>query len=83
MLRKIGYIKRRPFKYNLFYWMPEFFVVKIAQKVFGSRFAEIAFTLHLDAAGDEMKELANEFRMLVQKAKIETPVLDKLFSYIP
>ncbi|MCK4359086.1 MAG: ketopantoate reductase family protein [Candidatus Cloacimonetes bacterium] len=79
VLKKIGYKKRYPFKFNLFYWMPEKVLINIMKQLFNSKFAEIAFMLHLNAAKDEVKELANEFKTLKNQTSIKTPNLDELF----
>ena len=80
VLQNLGYIKRQPFRFNLFYWIPDFITAKIFQKMFNSKFAEIGFALHAKAALDEMKELGNEFRALKNKTSIKTPNLDELIS---
>lgn len=83
VLKAIGYKKRYPFKFNLFYWMPENVLINIMKQLFNSKFAEIGFMLHLNAAMDEMKELANEFKTLIDQTSIKTPNLDELINYIP
>ena len=82
VLKAIGYKKRYPFKFNLFYWMPESVLINIMKQLFNSRFAEIAFMLHLNAAKDEMIELGNEFKTLKNQTSIKTPNLDELISCI-
>ncbi|MCP5053915.1 MAG: ketopantoate reductase family protein [bacterium] len=81
VLAVLGYTKRQPFKLNLFYWMPEFLVVKIIQQILISKFAEIAFALHVRAATDEFKEHADDFKTLVDKTSVKTPNLDRLRNY--
>jgi 2-dehydropantoate 2-reductase len=56
--------------------------VKALQGLLGSKFAEIAFSLHARAAQDEMRELADEFRSLIERTSIETPNIDLLRDYI-
>ncbi len=80
VLKAVGYKKRYPFKFNLFYWMPESVLINIMKQLFNSRFAEIAFMLHLNAAKDEILELAGEFNTLKAQTSIQTPNLDKLFK---
>ena len=82
VLRKLGFRKRHPFKYNLFYWLPEFITAGIFKEVFGSKFAEIGFALHARDGIDEMMELTREFRMLISEADMETPVFDGLSGYL-
>ena len=83
VLRKLGYTKRQPFKFNLFYWMPEFITAKIFKGIFNTKYAEIGFAMHAKAALDEMKELMKEFRILIDKTSVKTPNIDKLRSYSP
>ena len=82
VLRKLGFRKRHPFKYNLFYWLPEFITAGIFKEVFGSKFAEIGFALHARDGIDEMMELTREFRMLISEADMKTPVFDGLSGYL-
>lgn len=82
VLKALGYTKRQPFQFNLFYWLPEILSVKAVQGLLESRFAEIAFALHTRAARDEMKGLAGEFQSLIDKTSVETPNIDTLRSFI-
>ena len=82
VLRKLGFRKRHPFKYNLFYWLPEFITAGIFKEVFGSKFAEIGFSLHARSGIDEMLHLTEEFRTLIGEAGMETPVFDGLSGYM-
>ena len=36
---------------------------------------------HAHAARDEMKQLADEFRILAQSTSVPTPAIDRLYSY--
>jgi len=83
VLKAIGYKKRYPFKFNLFYWMPESVLINVMKKLFNSRFAEIGFMLHVNAAKDEMNELGNEFKTLKNQTSVKTPNLDELINCIP
>jgi 2-dehydropantoate 2-reductase len=83
VLRKLGYTKRQPYKFNLFYWMPEFITTKIFKGIFNTKYAEIGFALHAKAAPGEMKHLTREFRSLIGKTGVKTPNIDMLRSYIP
>ena len=82
VLKALGYKKRYPFKFNLFYWMPEWWVINVLKQLFNSKFAEIGFTYHVRVAADEMKELANEFKILIDKTSLKTPNIDHLRSFI-
>ncbi len=78
VLEKLGYTKRQPFKWNLFYWLPEFMTIKVFRGMLDSRFAEIAYAMHARAARDEMKCLADEFKILIDRTSVPTPNIDKL-----
>lgn len=82
VLRALGYLKREPFQYNLFYWLPEFMNVMAVKGLLHSKFAEIAFAMHARAARDEFQDLAREFDQLVAKTSLDTPNIDNLKSYI-
>ena len=82
VLKALGYTKRYPFRFNLFYWLPEIVNVKAVQSLLKSRFAEVAFALHARAARDEVRELAEDFESLIRKTSTETPNLNKLRRYI-
>lgn len=74
VLRSLGYRKRQPFKFNLFYWMPENMTAKILAKLFESPFAEIALAMHAASARDEFQTLTDELRLLAGQAGVDTPV---------
>ena len=78
VLRALGYTERQPFKWNLFYWMPEFMSAKVFAGLLNSRYAEIAFALHARAAADEMRCLADEFKILIDQTSLATPNIDRL-----
>lgn len=82
VLHALGYIKRQPFKLNLFCWLPEILNVKAIQGLLGSKFAEVAFARHARAARDEMGELTDEFHSLVEQTSIATPNINLLKNYI-
>ncbi|MBT4092237.1 MAG: ketopantoate reductase family protein [Deltaproteobacteria bacterium] len=81
VLRKLGYLKRQPFVFNLFYWLPEFVTAKVFAGTFKSKYAEIGFARHAKAALDEMKELSQEFMSLIDKTSLKTPNIDLLRTY--
>lgn len=81
ILKVLGYTKRQPFKFNLFYWMPEFLVVNIFQKILSTKFAEIAIAMHARAAAEEFKVHADDFKTLAGKTTVKTPNIDTLRTY--
>ena len=81
VLKALGYTKRQPFEFNLFYWLPEILSVKALKNLLKSKFAEVAFSIHARAAHDEMMELADEFHSLIEKTSFATPNIDLLRVY--
>ncbi len=80
VLRELGYTKRQPFKFNLFYWMPEFVTARIFRGIFSGNYAEIAFALHAKAARDEFEGLSKEFQSLAVRAGVKMPNFESLCS---
>jgi 2-dehydropantoate 2-reductase len=78
----LGFRKRQPFKFNLFYWLPEFMSMMAVKGLLESKFAEVAFTMHAKAARDEMKDLAREFQELTARTSVDTPNTDTLRNFI-
>jgi len=78
VLRALGYTKRQPFKWNLFYWMPESVTAKIFEGLLNSRYAEIAFAQHAKAGADEIRGLADEFKTLIDRTSLPTANIDRL-----
>ncbi|NNE47516.1 MAG: hypothetical protein HKN37_12750 [Rhodothermales bacterium] len=81
VLKALGNTKRHPFQFNLFYWLPEILNVKALQALLESKFAEIAFSMHAASARDEMRKLASEFQILIERTSIATPNIDLLRGY--
>ncbi len=81
-VRALGFRKRQPFAFNLFYWLPEFLVRIAVKGMLSSKFAEIAFSMHAKSARDEMREIADELRELATQASVETPNLDELRRFL-
>ena len=46
VLRALGFKKRQPFQFNLFYWLPEFMIIMAVKGLLESKFAEVAFSMH-------------------------------------
>lgn len=82
VLKALGYTKRQPFQFNLFYWLPEILNMKAVRDLLESKFAEIAYALHAKAARDEMEELAEEFQSLIAQTSVETPNINALKEYL-
>ncbi len=83
VLRAIGYRRRRPPVFNLYYWLPRWTEPLVFSRLFGSRSAEIRFGLHARVVGPELLELAEEFAVLKRLSGVETPCLDALLKHVP
>ena len=83
VLREIGFRKRQPPVFNLYYWLPRWLEPVVFGKLFGSRSAEVRFGLHAKTVGPELLELADEFAVLKRLAGMETPNLDALLDCVP
>lgn len=81
VLRAVGYKKRQPPIFNLYYWLPEWVGVRTFQRFFRSRKVEVAMGLHASEVGDELLEMMDEFTELRARTGIETPNLDELLSF--
>jgi 2-dehydropantoate 2-reductase len=82
VLRALGFRRRQPFQFNLFYWLPEFMSMLAVKRLLESKFAEVAFAMHAKAARDEMRDLVREFQKLTAETSVETPNMDMLREFI-
>ena len=72
-----------PFKlWVLFAWLPRAVPVAYWRRYLASQMGEYALARHTRAAGDELKQLADEFRVLKLTAGEPTPALDQLYGHI-
>ncbi len=83
VLREVGYRRRQPPIFNLYYWLPRWLEPMVFSKLFGSRSGEVRVGLHARTVGPELLELAAEFAELKARAGTATPVLDALLDHIP
>jgi len=83
VLREVGYRRRQPPVFNLYYWLPRWAEPMVFSKLFGSRSAEVRFGLHARTVGPELLELAEEFAVLKGLTGMETPHLDALLDQVP
>ena len=67
VLRALGFTRRQPFAFNLFYWLPEFINMMPVKGLLESKFAQVAYAMHAREARDEMEALAHEFQELTAK----------------
>jgi len=82
VLNTLGYKKSYNPKITFFKWFPEFMLIKILQKVFNSKFSEVAMMMHVNAAKDEMLELGEDFKSLIEQTDIDTQNFNELLSCI-
>ena len=83
VLRAVGFVKRYPWIFNLYYWLPRWLEPWVFAKLFGSEEAAVRFGLHAKTAGPELSGLLREFAVLKGRAGIETPTLDALLASVP
>ncbi len=83
VLQRVGYRRRQPPIFNLYYWLPRWLEPTVFSKLFGSRNAEIQFGLHVRTVGPELLDLMAEFAELRSEAGMETPTLDALLDVLP
>lgn len=81
VLRALG-VPITPPSLRLWEWLPERLLVALLLRWANSRHFETVATRHANAARDEMKQLADEFRLLARRTTVETPALDRLHGYI-
>jgi 2-dehydropantoate 2-reductase len=78
VLREIGHVRRQPFIFNLYYWVPRWMEPVFFSHLFRSRMAEVGIGLHARVVGPELLCLAREFALLKEESGLETPTLDDL-----
>jgi 2-dehydropantoate 2-reductase len=66
----------------LFTWLPPAFAVYYWRRFFASEMAAYVFGRHARAVSQEMRELANDCRFLLEESGIEAPALRRLYSAI-
>jgi len=75
------HISIMPAKHKIFKWIPEPILVALMRRIFKSeKMADLIG--HAHAARDEMKQIADEFRVLARSTSVPTPAMDRLYTYI-
>ena len=82
VLKALGFRKSYNPRLKFFYLFPAFIIVNILKKFLDSRLAEIVLMMHLNAAMDEMRELAGELKTLIKQTTVDTSHLDELLCEI-
>ena len=71
-----------PLRMRVLELIPEPFIVRLLQRLLDTNYAELIIAQHANAARDEMKQIADEFRDLANLASLQTPASDYLYSFI-
>ena len=70
-----------PTKHKILEWIPEPILVALMRRIFKSeKMADLIG--HAHAARDEMKQIADEFRVLARSTSVPNPAMDHLYTYI-
>lgn len=80
-LHAIG-VPVRPVATRLAEWLPQPIVLFATRRLLDSRLADMGAQPHLDAAVDEMKEMADEMRVILRQAGLPSPASDILFAQV-
>jgi hypothetical protein len=57
-------------------------MVPLLQQLLDTKYAELVIARHANVARDEMKQIADEFRVLAHDASLPTPSIDRLYSFV-
>jgi len=80
VLKKLGF-PVTPGSLKIFEWLPLWILVPLMQRILKMKRMEYAFA-HGDAARNEMKVLAEEFREIIRSSSVQTPAYDELSQYV-
>jgi 2-dehydropantoate 2-reductase len=81
VLRALG-VPITPANHKVFNWIPEPILVALLRRLLKTKTAEIEIAGHANAARDEFKQLADDFRALARTTSVPTPAMDRLYTYI-
>jgi 2-dehydropantoate 2-reductase len=71
-----------PSQFRILERLPEPLLVTVLGRRLNSESAELALAGHANAARDEMRQLADEFRALACTTNVPTPAIEHLYNYI-
>ncbi len=71
-----------PANHKIFDWIPEPVLVALMRRLLNTKTAEIEIAGHANAARDEFKQLADDFKALARTTSVPTPAMDRLRTYI-
>ena len=77
IVRALG-LPLTPLRLELIGWLPVSLSVAVARKILNTEFAKITMAGHASTAPEEMKQLADEFRALIERTSVPTPAIDEL-----
>jgi 2-dehydropantoate 2-reductase len=81
VLRALG-VPITPANHKIFDWIPEPILVALVRRLLNTKTAEIEMAGHANAARDEFKQLADDFRALARTTSVPTPAVDRLYTYL-
>jgi 2-dehydropantoate 2-reductase len=81
VLRALG-VPVTPANHKIFDWIPEPILVALLRRLLKTKTAEIEIAGHANAARDEFRQLADDFRALARTTSVPIPALDRLYTYI-
>ena len=80
-LRAVG-VPLRPSATRLVEWIPAPIMIFALRRFFDSRLTEVGAQPHMETALDEMKELADELRMISRQAGLPSSASDALYAEV-
>ncbi len=71
-----------PSRLRIFELIPEPFMVPLLQRLLDTEYADLIIARHANAAREEMKQIADEFRFLAHNSSLPTPSIDYLYAFV-
>jgi 2-dehydropantoate 2-reductase len=68
-----------PLQMRLLELIPNSLLLSLLQELLDTSYSELVIARHANAARDEMKQIADEFRQLIELSSIQTPSIDYLY----
>ncbi len=66
----------------LFTWLPRRFAMRYWRRFFAAEMADYVFGRHARTAFNEIREIANDCRILMERSRVDVPALRQLYSAI-
>jgi hypothetical protein len=80
-MRTLG-VPVTPYAMRILEWIPITILVFILRFLFDTNIAVVAMERHSNSARDEMKELVDQFRVMIKQSGISAPASNKLYAYV-